>query len=72
MAMPRVMGVRIIVACLLPHAVARERGPMFSAATLHSLDDLLDAFWRDQSFNQVGDDRALACQVDITTPLLYV
>ena len=45
---------------------------MFSAATLHSLDDVLDAFWRDQSFNQVGDDRALACPVDITTPLLYV
>ena len=42
-AMPRVIGVRIIVGRLSPHAVAGERGPMFSAATLHSLDDVLDA-----------------------------
>ena len=43
-AIPRVIGVRIIMGRLSPHAVAGERGPMFSAATLHSLDDVLDAF----------------------------
>ncbi len=41
---PRVIGVRIIVGRLSPHAVAGKRGPMFSPTTLHSRDDVLDAF----------------------------
>lgn len=43
-ARTRVIGVRIIVGRLSPHTVAGERGPMFSAATLQSRDDVLDAF----------------------------